>query len=64
MEVHSNQHLPAGTSVEVFSPFSHSWVGGFNVADNIEDSCTLRRRSDQTALPTTFHVDDLRAERQ
>jgi hypothetical protein len=62
MDLHSNHSLPPGTPVEVFSPFSSSWVRGFDVATNSEDCCELRRRSDHTVLPTTFHVDDLRPE--
>lgn len=62
MDLHSDQSLPPGTAVEVFSPFSSSWVSGFDVVTNLDDAYALRRRSDQTVLPTTFHVDDLRPE--
>jgi hypothetical protein len=64
MDLHSNRNLPPGTSVEVFSPFSSSWVSGFEVATAYEDCCELRRRSDQAVLPATFHVDDLRVARR
>jgi hypothetical protein len=62
MDLHSSQPLPAGTSVEVFSPFSSSWVGGFAVVTDVDDCYELRRCSDQAVLPRTFHVDDLRVE--
>jgi hypothetical protein len=62
MDLHSDQPLTPGTAVEVFSPFSSSWVGGFEVVTDFDDGYELRRRSDQTVLPTTFHVDDLRTE--
>jgi hypothetical protein len=62
MDSHSNQPLPPGTAVEVFSPFSSSWVSGFDVHKSLENCYELRRRSDQALLPTTFHLDDLRVE--
>ena len=62
MDLHSNQLLPPGTAVEVFSPFSSSWVNGFDIANTSEDCYELLRRSDQTVLPITFHVDDIRLE--
>jgi hypothetical protein len=62
MHLRSNQPLPPGTPVEVFNRFSASWISGFDVATTIEDGCELRRRSDDTVLPKTFHVDDLRVE--
>lgn len=62
MDFHSTQPLPPGTPVEVFSPFTSSWVSGFDVATTREDCYELRRRSDRSVLPTTFHVDDLRVE--
>ncbi len=64
MDIHTNQHLPPGTSVEVFSAFSASWVSGFEVATIQEDSCELRRQSDQAVLPATFRVDDVRVDRR
>ena len=62
MDLHSNQPLTPGTAVEVFSPFSSSWVSGSDVATKLEDCYELRRRADQAVLPTTFHLDDLRVE--
>jgi hypothetical protein len=62
MELHTQQPLEIGTAVEVFSPFSSSWVGGFDVATTREGCYELRRRSDQSVLPATFHPDDLRVE--
>ena len=64
MDLHFNQPLPPGTAVEVFSPFSSSWVSGFEVVTDFDDGYELRRCSDQAILPTTFHVDDLRLEHQ
>lgn len=65
MDSHPNQTLPPGTSVEVFSRFSASWIGGFEIAtpfDDRYDRYELRRVSDRTVLPTTFPVDDIRVE--
>ena len=62
MNLHSNQPLPPGTRVQVFSPFSSSWISGFDVATADEDCYEVRRRSDDTVLPATFYVDDLRVE--
>lgn len=64
MALHSDQPLAPGTAVEVFSPFSSSWVSGFDVAKPLEGRYELRRRSDQTVLPTTFHPDELRVEQR
>jgi len=41
--------MPPGTPVQVFSPFSSSWVSGFDVATADEDCHEVRRRSDDTA---------------
>lgn len=62
MDLSLNSSLPPGTAVEVFSSFSSSWVGGFDVVTDLDDRYELRRRSDHTVLPTTFHGDDLRVE--
>ena len=64
IKLHSGQILAAGTSVAVFSHFSDSWIGGFEVATDRDGGYELRRRSDQTVLPKTFPVDDLRVERR
>ena len=53
--------MTPGTSVEVFSRFSASWVGGFEIASNLGRGYQLRRISDRSVLPKTFPVDDLRA---
>jgi hypothetical protein len=50
-----------GTSVEVFSRFTASWVGGFEIVSNLDSGYQLRRISDRSVLPKTFPVDDLRA---
>jgi hypothetical protein len=62
MDLNSNQTLSAGTSVAVFSQFSGSWISGFEIASGGGDGYELRRHSDQTVLPTTFPIDDLRVE--
>jgi hypothetical protein len=69
MDLHSNQTLPPGTSVEVFSSFSSSWIGGFEIAPSLDDRFDdrydryeLRRISDRTVLPTSFPVDDIRVD--
>ncbi len=62
MDFDTDQTLPAGTSVAVFNQFSASWISGFEVATGRDDGYELRRNSDQTVLPTTFPIDDLRVE--
>jgi hypothetical protein len=64
MERSTDQTLPAGTSVAVFSRFSGSWISGFEVATGRDDGYELRRHSDQSVLPKTFPIDDLRVERR
>jgi len=60
--MHAARPLPPGTSVAVFNRYSASWIGGFEVATTFDDGYELRRRSDDTVLPKTFSVDDLRVE--
>jgi hypothetical protein len=62
MELTPDQTLPAGTSVAVFSRFSGSWISGFEIATGGDDGYALRRHSDQSVLPKTFPIDDLRVE--
>jgi hypothetical protein len=62
MELNPDQTLPAGTSVAVFSKFSGSWISGFEIATGCDDGYHLRRHSDQSVLPKTFPIDDLRVE--
>jgi hypothetical protein len=62
MDMHASRPLVPGTSVAVFNRFSASWISGFEVATTIDDGYELRRRSDDTVLPTTFPVGDLRVE--
>ena len=64
MNLDPNQSLPAGTSVAVFSQFSGSWISGFEIATGRDDGYELRRHSDQTVLPATFPIDDLRVEQR
>lgn len=63
MERKPNQPLAAGTSVAVFNQFCGSWTSGFEIATGRDDGYELRRHSDQSVLPTTFPIDDLRVER-
>jgi hypothetical protein len=49
-----------GTSVEVFSRFSASWVRGFEIAGKLDSGIQLRRISDRSILPKAFPVDDVR----
>ena len=64
MDAHTDQALSPGVAVEVFIPYSSSWVRGFEVATSHENRYELLRRSDHSVLPTTFHADDLRLERR
>jgi hypothetical protein len=57
--------LPAvGTSVEVLQHYNERWTGGFEVAhidvEGGEATVALRRRSDGSILPATFHPRDVR----
>jgi hypothetical protein len=54
------QALPPGTPVDVFSRFSDAWTSGFEIATTLGGGYQLRRISDHTVLPRTFHGDDLR----
>jgi hypothetical protein len=60
MDSHPSQTMAPGTSVDVFSRFSVSWTSGFEIASSFDDGYQLRRLSDQTVLPKTFPLDDLR----
>ncbi len=62
MDFDSSQTLAAGTSVAVFNRFSASWTSGFEICTGRDDGYELRRHSDQTVLPETFPIDELRAE--
>jgi hypothetical protein len=53
--------VPAGTRVDVFSRFSATWVGGFEIAGRIEGGYQLLRLSDRRVLPKMFAIEDLRA---
>jgi hypothetical protein len=64
LELTPDQALTAGTSVAVFSRFSGSWISGFEIATGRDDGYELRRHSDQSVLPKTFPIDDLRVERR
>jgi hypothetical protein len=62
MDMHANRPLPPGTSVAVFNHYSAAWISGFEIATTLADGCEVRRRSDDTVLPKTFPVGDLRVE--
>ncbi|MDQ6854142.1 MAG: hypothetical protein M3046_10730 [Actinomycetota bacterium] len=62
MDIHAARPLPPGTSVAVFNRYSASWISGFEVVTTFDDGYEVRRRSDDTVLPKTFPVDDLRAD--
>jgi hypothetical protein len=62
MVLDSDQTLTAGTSVAVFSRFSGSWISGFEIATGRDDGYELRRHSDQSVLPATFPLHELRVE--
>ena len=64
MELTPNHPLAAGTSVAVFNQFSGSWTSGFEIATGRDDGYELRRHSDQSVLPKTFPINDLRVERR
>jgi len=51
-----------GTRVQVANRFTAHWCGGFEVADVVDGSYRLRRRSDGIVLPATFPSEQLRAE--
>ena len=51
-----------GTPVQVANRFTAEWCGGFEVADVVDGSYRLRRRSDGVVLPATFPSEQLRAE--
>jgi hypothetical protein len=56
--------LAPGSRVEVRNRFDGHWAGGFEVARSLRGGYRLRRRSDNSILPTTFAVDDVRSERK
>ncbi|HUP86506.1 MAG TPA: hypothetical protein VM143_12630 [Acidimicrobiales bacterium] len=46
--------LEPGTDVEVQSSFDQNWKRGFVVENACEQGYRLRRRSDDSVLPTAF----------
>ena len=52
--------LQPGTDVEVKCTFDASWTRGFVVEDSSEKGYLLRRRSDDSVLPTAFAPDTVR----
>ncbi len=53
--------MSPGARVEVFSSFSASWVGGFEIAGTYDDGYQVRRLLDRSVLPKTFALAELRA---
>ena len=52
--------MSPGTEVEVLTRYQRRWTSGFAVDAARDDGYTLRRRSDNTILPTTFRADQIR----
>jgi hypothetical protein len=57
-----------GTRVEVRSRFDRRWARGFEVAEHLiergGDRYKIRRRSDDSVLPSVFEDDEVREERR
>jgi hypothetical protein len=56
----------SGTRVEVRAKFDRQWVGGFEVAEPVEEpdrGYRIRRRSDRSVLPVVFSPEDVRVDR-
>ena len=55
---------PVGTPVEVLQHYNERWAGGFEVVridlSDGEPAVALRRSSDGSVLPATFHPRDVR----
>lgn len=55
---------PVGADIEVRQRFTEGWATGFVVAridlTGEEPEVEVRRRSDGSVLPTTFHLRDVR----
>ena len=55
---------PVGAPVEVLQHYNERWAGGFEVAridlTSGKPAVAIRRRSDGTVLPATFHPRDVR----
>ena len=56
--------LSVGTKVDVRAGFDGEWANGFAVAEQVDGGYRLRRRSDDTVLPTVFGADQVRRERR
>jgi len=65
---HSIVPMEPGTRVEVRTRFDHRWTRGFEVADVLslgdEPRYTIRRRSDDSVLPTDFGAEEVRSEKK
>jgi hypothetical protein len=72
--LHPNRQVDAGTRVEVRTRFDRRWSAGFEVDAVIAQSepesgagglrYRIRRRSDDSILPTEFGADEVRSEKK
>ena len=57
---------PVGAPVEVRQRFTEGWAGGFEVAridlSGAAPTVAVRRRSDGSVLPATFHPSEVRTQ--
>ena len=61
--------MEPGTRVEVRTRFDQRWTRGFEVADVVTgveggERYRIRRRSDDTVLPTEFGSEEVRSEKK
>jgi hypothetical protein len=61
--------MEPGTRVEVRTRFDQRWSRGFEVADVVPNDAgaqryLIRRRSDDTVLPTEFGAEEIRSEKK
>jgi hypothetical protein len=52
--------VQTGDAVELYSAFNRRWVGGFVIAEVLDEGYRVRRSSDGTVLPNTTSSDDVR----
>ena len=55
--------LSPGTEVEVLTHYQEHWAPGFEIDTVQDDRYRLRRRSDNTVLPTAFGMNQVRPRR-
>lgn len=56
--------LAVGTKVDVRTGFDGNWTNGFAVADHHDGGYRIRRRTDDTVLPSVFDAGQVRRERR